>query len=100
MIRTMTIPSPRRSGPSGRRKIKRDEDWANAQFKEIDGDGTGSITQEEYRTARQQMLDDQLTTGSTKSQGEAGAEGTASTSETASDSGDGIPVYIYRFGTM
>jgi Ca2+-binding EF-hand superfamily protein len=84
--------------------IDRNQDWANAEFDRIDGDANGSITQSEYRTARQQMLDDNLTTGSVNNDTTAGEssakteEGSASAASAAS--GAGIPVYIYRFSTM
>lgn len=83
--------------------ITRNQDWANAQFDRIDDDATGSISQEEYRTARQQMLDDDLKTGSVDKGKSMTGDSTQSGEESASastTSEQGIPVYIYRFSVM
>ena len=83
-------------------KITRDEDWASAEFDRIDDDATGSISQEEYSDAREQMLDE-ITTGSTPSNDSASGQNANAAEDAASQStgaGQGIPVYIYQFSTM
>lgn len=81
-------------------RVAQDEEWANARFDEMDSDATGSISREEYQTARRQMLDG-MSTGSTTNDGSgehsASAKGDASS---ASDQSQGIPVYVYRFWAM
>ena len=83
--------------------ITRNQNWANAQFGRIDEDATGTISQEEYRTARQQMLDEDLTTGSVGNDGSTSNNTTQTNEDSASASTAserGIPVYLYRFSTM
>lgn len=82
--------------------ITRDQDWANAEFDRIDDDATGSISQKEYRTARQQMLDEDLKTGSVGKDASTSGDYTQESEDSASASavsGQRIPVYIYRFST-
>jgi len=82
-------------------QITRNEDWASANFDRIDQDSSGSISKEEYQSARQQMLDDQMSTGSTSASTSASTSGEASGSGSATQASDqGIPVYVYRFWTM
>lgn len=71
-----------------------DEEWANARFEELDEDKSGAIGKEEYRTARNQMLDE-MTTASTDGDASGGAS-----DDSASTGDQGIPVYVYRFWTF
>lgn len=77
-----------------------DEEWASARFDEFDANASGAIDDEEYRTARSDMLDG-MTTGST-TQDSSSASGSASdaASDDTASAGQGVPVYVYRFLTF
>ena len=74
------------------------EEWASAQFDELDSDATGSISQDEYKSARSKMLDE-TTTGSTDQSGASESTGDQKASESGSDA-EGVPVFVYRFLTF
>ena len=74
------------------------EEWASADFDKLDADATGSISQEEYRSARSKRLD-QTTTASTEQSGDPASADDQSASQSGSDA-EGIPVFVYRFLTF
>ena len=74
------------------------EEWASAQFDELDDNATGSISQDEYRSARSKMLDRTTTASTDQSSGSASTDDQQA-SQSGSDA-EGVPVFVYRFLTF
>lgn len=75
------------------------EEWADNRFDEIDADGSGTLSSEEF-ASWQPTMTDKTTTASTNgsSQNETGDPSAAGSGNTnAQSSGDEVPVYFYFF---